>query len=90
MGIFKAKIESNYDLDDPRRTLEHRDVILSKPFLKNIYKEWYGKLLNEVQDGPSGIKLEIGSGGGFFQEIEPDIVTSDILDLPVVVLDLLS
>ena len=83
MGLLSKK-KSEYDLDDPRRTLEHRDIILNKPFLKSIYKEWYAMLLKETKDCPEGILLEIGSGGGFLKEVEPSVVTSDILDLPVV------
>ena len=30
-----------YDLDDPRRTIHHKEIILSKPFLKKLYIEWY-------------------------------------------------
>jgi len=81
---FKTKIESKYDLDDPRRTLEHKEIILSKPFLKGIYEEWYAQLLHETSDCPDGIKIEIGSGGGFLKDIEPKVITSDILELPVV------
>ena len=84
MQLFSAKIESKYELDDPRRTLEHREIILSKPFLKSLYEEWYAVLLKETASCPEGVKLEIGAGGGFLKEIEPNIITSDILDLPVV------
>ena len=78
------KIESEFDLDDPRRTLEHRDIILSKQFLKRIYTDWYHDLLHEAADCPDGVKLEIGSGGGFMKDVDATVVTSDILDLPVV------
>ena len=29
------------DIDDPMVTLLRKKIIQSKPFLKNIYKEWY-------------------------------------------------
>jgi len=77
-----VKIASEYDLDDPRRTLEHRDIILSKPFLKRIYEDWYKEILNEAENTPRGIKLEIGSGGGFIKDMDSSVITSDILELP--------
>jgi SAM-dependent methyltransferase len=76
------KIESKYDLDDPKRTLEHRDIILSKPFLKRIYSDWYKDILQEAEDTPEGAMLEIGSGGGFIKDINSTVITSDILELP--------
>jgi SAM-dependent methyltransferase len=83
MGLRLEK--SPYSLDDPRTTLHHRDVILSKPFLKKLYVEWYTHFKNvtaEINSKiPDGEILEIGSGGGFLQQVIPGIITSDILDL---------
>lgn len=84
MNFEKGKIVSEYDLDDPRRTLQHRDIILSKPSLKRIYEGWYDELMRNSANCPEGKKIEIGAGGGFFKEMYPEIETSDILDLPVV------
>jgi len=55
---------------------------LAKPFLKNIYKEWYGAFEDEAASIPKGKLLEIGSGGGFLKEVLPDVITSDIMELP--------
>lgn len=76
------KIASKYELDDPKRTLEHREIILSKPFLKRIYTDWYNEILREAATTPEGIKLEIGSGGGFIKDLDSSVITSDILELP--------
>lgn len=73
-----------YALDDPRATLYHRDLIRRKSFLNKLYLEWYGGFLKQLPDLPEGIWLEIGSGGSFIKELEPRILTSDILDLPTV------
>jgi hypothetical protein len=83
MGLRLEK--SPYSLDDPRTTLHHRDVILSKPFLKKLYVEWYTYFKNATAEInskiPDGKVLEIGSGGGFLQQVIPGIITSVILDL---------
>ncbi len=81
--MFK-KYTIPFDLDDPRATLAHRDIILQKPFLKRLYQDWYQIFIQKSKEVGKGIYLEIGSGGGFLKEEFPEVVTSDILDLPVV------
>lgn len=81
--MFK-KYHIPYELDDPRATLAHREIILQKPFLKRLYTEWYQQFINGCRSVGKGKYLEIGSGGGFLKDVFPEVVTSDILDLPVV------
>ncbi len=76
------KYKNEHNLDSPQRTLFHREIILRKPFLKRLYKEWYAVFLSEMRSLPIGKCVEIGSGGGFLKELEPSIITSDILSLP--------
>ncbi len=79
--MFK-KYKIDFDLDDPKATLAHRDIILQKPFLKRLYKDWYNLFIVKTKDIKNGKHLEIGSGGGFYKEIFPQVITSDILSLP--------
>ena len=74
---------SNLNLDDPNTTLIHREIILSKPFLKKIYLKWYMDIMNRTHDIPVQKIVEIGSGGGFIKDIYPDVITSDIMPLKV-------
>lgn len=67
------------DIDDPNTTLIHREIILSKPFLKKIYLFWYDEITKPFKKGDK--ILEIGSGGGFLKEIFPGVITSDIMQL---------
>ena len=62
--MFK-KYTIAFDLDDPRATLAHRDIILQKPFLKRLYQDWYKIFIQKSKEVGKGIYLEIGSGGGF-------------------------
>ena len=71
-----------YELDDPRTTLAHRDIILGKPFLKRLYTDWYKVFVHKTKQLPAGKHLEIGSGGGFLKLVAPEVITSDILPLP--------
>lgn len=71
-----------YPLDDPKATLAHRDIILKKPFLKRLYKDWYHIFIQISKNINQGNYLEIGSGGGFLKDMFPEVITSDIQDLP--------
>jgi SAM-dependent methyltransferase len=79
----KIKEAMSYDMDDARRTLVHRDIILAKPFLRKLYTKWYSSLIART-GSVNGKYLEIGSGGGFLKEVFPEVVTSDILTLETV------
>ena len=76
------KYEFTTDLDDPQTTVKHRDIILSKNFLKKIYIDWYQNFIDEAKKNPNGKYLEIGSGGGFLKDLLPNVITSDIMPLP--------
>ncbi len=81
--IFKKR-QIPYELDDPRTTILHRDIILSTHFLKKIYLNWYSEFKSIYDEKPDGKFLELGSGGGFLKDILPNVITSDILNLPYV------
>ncbi len=78
--MFK-KYKIDFDLDDPKATLAHRDIILQKPFLKRLYKDWYDIFILKTNHIKNGKHLEIGSGGGFYKDVFKEVITSDILSL---------
>lgn len=80
LDYFKEKKPDN--IDSPETTIRHREIILNKKFLKNLYTEWYYSFIKITKNLPSGHLIEIGSGGGFLKQIDPSIITSDILKLP--------
>jgi SAM-dependent methyltransferase len=75
------RYKQSYDLDDPRATLAHREIILRKPFLKRLYEDWYSEFSKLAKAFPGGKFIEIGSGGGFLKDVFPEVTTSDILPL---------
>ena len=81
LSFLRLKDIDRYDLDDPRRTLHHKEIIDQKPFLKKLYIEWYTEIKNRCKGIPEGKIIELGSGGGFMKEVYPEITTSDILEL---------
>lgn len=70
------------DLDSPERIQSHKEILLSKHFLKNLYQEWYKTFHNELKELPSGKLIELGAGGSFLKEFIPTIIYSDIMHLP--------
>ncbi len=70
------------ELDDPKTTIERADMLKNKKVLFKLYTDWYNFLLKKVDDLPEGKILEIGSGGGFLKELLPEVITSDVMDLP--------
>lgn len=78
--MFK-KYTLHTELDDPETTLQHRRIILEKPFLKSVYLKWYHEISIHAQFDSNKPHLELGSGGGFIKDIFPQVITSDILEL---------
>ena len=54
------KIEN---LDNPAVTLQRRNLIKSKKFLRNIYREWYQRIQSALPLG-GGRFFELGLGAG--------------------------
>jgi len=69
------------DINDPITTSFRREIIYNKKFLRKIYEEWYQLIQNSILPG-NNIVIELGSGGGFFEKIYPDVISSDILFCP--------
>lgn len=67
-------------VDDPRTTELRREIIRTKRFLRAIYAEWYTLILSRLPRRDR--VLEIGSGAGFFDELLPDVITSEVFPTP--------
>ncbi len=77
-----VKYKIPFDLDSPERTIAHQKIIREKYFLRKLYEEWYKVFTDTIPDLPDGKIIELGSGGGFFKEICPSVICTDILELP--------
>jgi len=76
------------DINDPRTTELHWQIIQQKLVLRRIYQEWYLLIAAHLPPGSQPV-IELGSGGGFLRGYIPGLFTSDIFfySLPSVVLD---
>ncbi|MFC1843795.1 methyltransferase domain-containing protein [Thermodesulfobacteriota bacterium] len=67
----------NLDIDSSQRVKITKSIIQNKTFLKKIYLEWYHEI-NSLIPTIQGPILEIGSGGGFLNNVIPQIITSEV------------
>lgn len=57
--------------------IKHKETWESKKILRDIYEEWYKRIISDLNtDG--GRTVELGSGSGNFKEYLPDLISSDI------------
>lgn len=65
------------------RVAESRAIIAAKPLLRGWYDQVYDHHVAAVERAPSGLPvLELGSGGGYLQEVLPHVVTSEVEAAP--------
>ncbi|MBN2120587.1 MAG: methyltransferase domain-containing protein [Candidatus Omnitrophica bacterium] len=77
------------DLDDPGTTLLHGNIIRRKPILKKLYADFYARIKKSIGDSLKGKSIvELGSGRGFIKEVIPGVITSDVIKLSNVNLNL--
>lgn len=79
--LLSHPLTRGLDVDDPRTTELRFQIIREKPFLKQLYSEWYQLLKEALAPGQRPI-LELGSGAGFLKEFVPGLVTSEVLVCP--------
>ncbi len=81
--LLAHPLAKNLDIDAPETIEIHRQIILSKPLLLSIYREWYELLYASIPD-IKGEVLEVGSRTGLIKYFLPEIITSDIADSSLV------
>ena len=79
--LLAHPLTRNLDLDDPRTTALRRSIIQSKPFLRQLYTEWYQEIRDALPEGEAPV-LELGSGAGFLGEFLPGLISSDVFRIP--------
>src|SRR5260370_20849970 len=66
------------DIDAPETTELRRRIVREKRLLRDVYREWYRFLVEQLPSGDRPV-LELGSGAGFFKEYLPEVLTSDVV-----------
>ncbi len=64
----------------PEFFAQQKALILQRPLLKHCYDDWYARLLADIRSVPNpGARVELGSGGSCLQELDPSVITSDVI-----------
>ncbi len=66
-----------YTPDDVDTLARHRAIWGRRPELREVYQEWFKRLLAEVAELEPTV--EVGSGPGFFKEFEPRLISTDVV-----------
>jgi SAM-dependent methyltransferase len=78
--LLEDPLTRGRDLDDPQTTELRRQIVRRKPFLRQVYEDWYATIVDALPPG-AGRVLELGSGAGFLDQRLPELITSDVLPL---------
>ena len=70
------------NLDDAATTRLHAEIINREKFLRRLYADFYTQFKRAVNNLDNKVIVELGSGGGFIKEVVPNVITSDIIELP--------
>jgi SAM-dependent methyltransferase len=78
--LLSHPLTRGLDIDDAQTTELRKQIILKKPFLRKIYKQWYSHIKDSL---PliAGPVLELGTGAGFLKNYITDLVASDIMPI---------
>ena len=71
-------------VDDPSMTVVRRELSKTKRGLYLSYLEWYREFEEADKAAPPGVRVELGSGGGFLEQKIPSLIKTDLLPLPFV------
>jgi SAM-dependent methyltransferase len=73
----------------PQFFAAQKRLILNRSLLKRAYDDWYRRLLSDARSAPAqGSIVELGSGGSYLKDLEPAILTSDVVpDVAELVVD---
>jgi SAM-dependent methyltransferase len=68
------------DVDSDELVKVHRKIMLEKPLMNKVFKEFYDECRNfdDKYFKGEGARIELGAGVSFFKEVYPDIVSTDI------------
>jgi SAM-dependent methyltransferase len=79
LSFLQYRLTQGLNVDNPETTRLRRRILLSKPFLCNLYREWYNTIAQAIPPG-EGLVVELGSGAGFMKECIPEVITTELLE----------
>lgn len=80
--LKKLKVVNDTDLNNAERFIAHKKNLENKEMLKSCYVDFYKKILkleNKYSKEKGKVRIELGSGVGFFKKFDESIITSDVV-----------
>ena len=68
------------DVDSDELVKVHRKIMLEKPLMNKVFREFYDQCINLDKEYFKGVgdRIELGAGVSFFKEVYPEIISTDI------------
>jgi SAM-dependent methyltransferase len=82
-ALYEPSVRS-LDVDEGQLLEQHREILQRKPMLRSAFEEFYREMAACADRylTSDGIELELGSGAGFFKQVRPAVMTSDVRMAP--------
>jgi SAM-dependent methyltransferase len=76
-GADSASPAEMTGLSDLNLIHEHRKIWVERPELRDVYRDWFARLLRAA--GKRSPVVELGAGPGFFKEYFPELIATDVI-----------
>ncbi len=81
LAWLKEPLLEGLEPGTPAYFAAQKSLLLNRPLIKRCYDDWYERLLRDTRSAPArGAILELGSGGSYLKDLEPSIITSDVVE----------
>jgi SAM-dependent methyltransferase len=71
-------------LDSPEMTLRRRELLEHNACARFSFDRWYRELAEIAAAAPEGLRVELGSGGGFLDQYIEGLIKTDVVELPFI------
>jgi len=71
-------------LDSAEMTIRRRALVQRNASARFSFERWYTELSRLAAEAPEGLRVELGSGGGFLDQFVPAVIKTDVIELPFV------
>lgn len=71
-------------IDSPEMTVRRRELLQRNACARFSFARWYQELATCVAKAPPGLRVELGSGGGFLDQFIPNLIKTDVIELPFI------
>jgi SAM-dependent methyltransferase len=71
-------------VDSPEMTLRRRELLERNVCAHFSFERWYRELAETVTTAPEGLRVELGSGGGFLDQFIGSLIKTDVVELPFI------